>query len=250
MESFFVDILFQDPGIYTLWGDKPMTHIPVWYFTDEQMTAYYESLSEEEKKDVIVSIRSYDLPENWEKWEKIRSRFPIHKYLLFIKHSPEVPGEPKYASIYFINILESALVVQEHYDLFKKKLGHDFDPLDMILLAENDDSEFWKTVNDDSLLFGLLCGFGERNSSCFHWKYGDQSDRSKDFTQTLKSHSSNGNYVLDLKLSNFTVPAFASFSEKGEDPVIKKYEDERKNIQKIYKGKNFLDLTLQRLTSK
>lgn len=226
-----------------------MTHIPVWYYTDEQIKAFYEGLSEEAKKEAILDYRPYDLPENWEKWKKIRSAFPIRKFLLFIKPGPVVPDEPNFADIYFINILESALIIQKHYDLFKEKLGRNFDPLDVVLEAENDDSEFWQTVNNNSVLFGLLCGFGERNSLCFNWKHKEQSDRSKDFTQTLQPNFSAKDDCFIRTLSHFSIPVFASYSEKGEDPVIKKYEAEKRNIQKIYKGEDFLDLTLQRLTS-
>ncbi|MDX8430214.1 MAG: hypothetical protein SNF33_00155 (plasmid) [Candidatus Algichlamydia australiensis] len=49
-------------------------------------------------------------------------------------------------------------------------------------------------------------------------------------------------------ISNFPIPAFASYFEN--DPVVRKYEKERKQIQRLYRGKDFVDMTLEFLTKK
>lgn len=43
----------------------------------------------------------------------------------------------------------------------------------------------------------------------------------------------------------FEIPAFVSFDEN--DAMIDYYKKERERIQKIYKGNDFLNLTLQKL---
>ena len=48
--------------------------------------------------------------------------------------------------------------------------------------------------------------------------------------------------------NNLTLPAFTSFFK--EDEVIEKYKKEREAIRAEYEGKNFLDYTLQKLTSR
>ena len=70
------------------------------------------------------------------------------------------------------------------------------------------------------------------------------------FSKTLTQHSSNKSSVLKnsapiYSIANFPIPTFASFS--NTDPYIKKYELERKKIQKLYKGKDFVSFTLQLL---
>jgi DNA-directed RNA polymerase subunit H (RpoH/RPB5) len=61
--------------------------------------------------------------------------------------------------------------------------------------------------------------------------------------------SSDFRNFIKTSTQHFSVPFFASFSPEGEDEVIHKYEIERERIKKIYKDKDFLDLTIQKLTS-
>ena len=79
----------------------------------------YENLAENE--DCYIS-EQYDLPKNWEKWEKISSRFPMKRYLLFKSHTSE---DENVSFVYFVDVLKTAALMQDHYDLFRKAVGFD-----------------------------------------------------------------------------------------------------------------------------
>ena len=47
-------------------------------------------------------------------------------------------------------------------------------------------------------------------------------------------------------IKNFSLPHFASFTKNN--PVLSRYKKERKEIQRLYKSKDFVDFTLELLT--
>lgn len=246
-----------------------MTTVDVHYHSKEEVMALFEERFEEEKKRALltqndkelknlkkwekisdkkkrksIGIETYDLPENWEKWEQMRSRFPHHRYLFFKKTDHR---DPKFAVLYFIDILKAALLIQEYYPLFKQELGEDFHPLEAVRQFEKG-SELWDKINDNALLFGLLAGFGLENSSTFKWKYSNNYEHQNEpFYAGLQSTFSDTSFKRNGSLSDLSLPIFASFSE-GKDPVVEKYRQERREIHKIYNGRDFLDLTLKKLT--
>lgn len=242
MEKFFKDVMLDNTAIYTLWGTKPMTDIHIHYHSKEEVQAFFDGLSEEEKKTVIV-IENYDLPENWVKWEQIRSRYPMKNYLFFKKADPE---DPKFARITLVNIKEMTFLLLRNYDIFKQETGVNFDPFQVVFEIEND-SEFWSAALNNSALIGMLYGFGLENSYSFKWKYGKHPEICNTFCDSLKFKFSDENIMGNTSLSHFSLPIFASFSS-GKDLVIEKYESEREAIKKYYKGRDFLNLTLQKLT--
>ena len=243
MEKFFKDIMLDQSAIYTLCGSKPMTTINIHYHSDEEVLAWFNQLSEEKKKNAIV-IEDYDLPQNWEKWEKIRLHFPISRYLFFKRTNPE---DPKFASLYFVDVAKVALTLQENYAIFNRETGFKFNPFEVVIAMEKW-SEFWDKVFGNSTLVGLLYGFGLKNSSSFTWKYADHPEDCDRFCQSLKSYFSDKPTFGKLTVSQLHLPIFASFSD-GKDEVIEKYKKEQEAIRREYQGKDFLNYTLQKLTS-
>lgn len=249
MDKFFQDVMLDESAIYTLWGSKPITTIILNHISDEEINAWVEGMSEEEKKELIISTRPYDLPENWKKWEKIRTRFSIPQYLFF-KRSRS--NDVRFEDIYFVNILQTALTLQQHYAIFKKYTGNDFDPLKVVFEIENEDSTFWKKALNHSLLLGILFGFGLENSSCFDWKYFTDTEDNPEMEAFITSlpfrFDENAKDFADPSIHHFALPPFASFSYGEKDEIIEKYKKMRDEIKTKYKGKNFLDTTIERLT--
>jgi len=245
MDDFFRGILIQEEGIYTLWGSKPMTMFPINYYTNEEKKALIQQMSEEEKREANL-YANYDLANNWEKWEKIRSRFPTNRYLLFKRDHPDLE---KHALIYFVDILKLAATLQEHYVLFQRETGMEFDPLEAAFQIEKG-SEFWTEVFDkaidNSALIGILFGYGVKNAFCFQWKWWSSSAFEK-FANSIQPQFSDHQQTGQATLDRLSLPVFASFIEP--DDMIEKYAKEREKIQKIYRGHNFLDLTLTKLTA-
>lgn len=227
---------------------------------------FYNRLSSDEKEKKAHLIRDrdfiYNINDLWEKWEK--TRFFINKNFLLVKKIRAAKNWEKLESckkvydIFFVNVHKTALVIQENYDLFRQVVGYDFDPLKLVFELENEKSPFWdKIMGDDSwkysVLWGLLFGFGKENSFSYLW--ASRHIRGMNLTQqenqwslTLPSWSSCNNYpsVSDknaFSIFNFSIPLFKSFIEN--DPIVLKYEKEKEEIKKMYKGKDFVSYTLE-----
>lgn len=248
MRKFFHDLLFVEQGVYTLWGSKPITRIVLYHYTQEEVDAWLKTLPKEALDNGYV-MENYDLPENWEKWEKISSRFPAKRYLFF---KDEFDEENKVSFVYLIDILRTALVIQDNYELFRKEVDFDFHPLEIVLEMPNRSSEFWKKLKNSknaALLWGILFGYGKENATIFNWKYFDYPVMAKSFMESLPSHLS---YIqpkgrIKLSISNFEIPSFISFTD--DDKMIVRYSLEREKIKKIYQNNDLLEITLKKLTS-
>ena len=243
MNKFFNDLMIDEHGIYTLWGSKPLTLIIIDHYTEKERQEYYESLSASEKENGII-IEKYDLPENWKKWEEICPRFPFKKYLLF---KSDLYDDPHASFIFFVDIFKTALVIQENYETFKKAVGFDFNPLEVVLEMQQNNSKFWEKLKGSAVHWGLLYGFGPKNSWTFHWKNFEHPSSCENFLQSFEGRFSNPPIKGKVKfaLSNLEIPSFISFDENDE--IIDQYKKQRLYIQNIYKGKDFLDATLEKL---
>lgn len=246
LTQFFSDIMLSQQGIYTLWGaHKPITLIPVGNYSEEEIKAKYETLTEEEKKEKgfrVDVLEGYTLSESWKKWEQISHRFPMKRFMLFKQEETDTQT----FFVVFVDILKTAAVIQENYEAFHKVMGFDFHPLELTLQMNQKNSVFWQNLN--SYLYGLLFGFGKTNSLLFHWKHFDHPKSCDEFCKNIKPSFSNEQLrgCIKFTINNFQIPSFMSFNEL--DPIVNLYKEERVMIQEIYKDKDFLNLTLQKLT--
>ena len=237
LSEFFRDVFLEESAIYTLWGTKPLTAFDICYYTkDELQNLRHQHGVPDDKDSKVISVTRYTIPENWDKWEQIRSRFPIKNFLFFKKQDNFFP---KIYRLYFVNIRLLEATLTDHYKLFKERIEADFKPCNVVLEIQDNESFFWEHVFNDSMLMGILYGFGKNNAENFLQagkinsgiKFSDQQE-----------------VIGETDLNNFTIPIFASFSEKDEK--IKQYLMERKRIKKTYKNKNFVHETLKQLMSK
>jgi hypothetical protein len=242
METFFTGLMLQNRGIYTLCGSKPMTCVTLHYRTDEEIQAYYDQMTEEEKL-TAVYVEDYQLTQNWEKWEHIRSHFPIDRFMLYKKNDAI---DPKFAEVYFVDPFQVADVISENYDIFKDITGFDFDPIHEAFQIEKG-SSFWDKVEKNPIISGILFGFGVKNSLKFYSENWEQPEKSESIEDCIPHYISDGLKDGKSTLGNLTLPVFMSFFK--EDEVIQKYKTEREAIRAEYQGKDFLDYTLQKLIS-
>ena len=248
LDKFMRDMMLDENWIYTLWGTKPMCRELLYYLTEEEEDAINK---EKLQSDNVVWVYNFDARENWEKFKQIREKFPLKRYFLFeTKHKEE----PAIHSVYFVNILETVRVLEEHYEIFKQVAGVDFDPFTIVQEIPQEESLFWEKIRDNCLTLGILFGYGLDNATYFRWIHGEETEN-KEILSLLYSIREVGikkKYQEDFisygfsRISHFPLPTFASYFLY--DPVVKKYEAERKAIQKTYKGHDFLDLTLLQLT--
>ena len=284
LEKFFRNFFIYEKAIYTLVGSKPLTQIHLHYYDESNITdeerkkIYYILLNRSNKKDMIFykSLSKetrkkarlipekdfiYSTEELWDKWEKIQHRFPLSKKFLIVKKERMLdkvhkfdPKCKKIFNVIFVNILQTALILQENYELFKQAVGFDFDPLSIIFELENEHSDFWNRLEgpEHCILWGLLYGFGKENSYGYQWKWKnikkeEASAKEKSFTKIIHQHSSNKNRISRHSITDFLIPTFTSFSDN--DSIVVKYQEERKYIQYLYKRKDFVDFTLELLTT-
>lgn len=290
LEKFLRYIMFHENAIYTLAGSKPLTGLSFYstdlpeeelrekerpqraYFLLNRDNAkdleFYEKLSSAEKEEKALLIKNkdfiYDFERLWSSWEKICHRFPLKKRFLLIKKERTenlwktvVPHCTAFYDIFFVDVLKTALVIQENYELFKQKVGYDFDPMEVVFELEKKQSEFWDRIQgcESSHLWGLLYGYGKENAFSYFWKGRhlkglNCSEKEKLFAESLLTTLScrdrpSAGETSAFSASCFSIPAFASFS--NPDPVIAKYETEKEVIRRLYKGKDFVGLTLELL---
>lgn len=241
LTQFFKDLLLYEGGIYTLLGEKPITIVSLPHYTQEEIEAYHAKLSEDERKK-LFSMKNYSLPQTWDKWKKINDRYQMKRFLLNEFRSE---SNQKVSHLYFVNILQTANLIEDHYENFRKEVEFDFDPLEVVLqLKQETLSEFWLKISKNSYLSGLLLGYGKANAYAFHRKYSS-SKISKEFFAKYPSTFSRKlpQGEITYSIDDFEIPMFVSFA--FPDEIVEKYQKKKKQIQELYKGKDFLDFTLQ-----
>ena len=272
LDKFFRYLLLNESGIYTLVSSKPITEGQFFYEEDnEKKKLHWDKLSEEEKRERILLInrdkpedmsfyknlpkeikkkaiilrdRDYILDQsqvikNWDVIEKI----PLSANYILKREKLELSTEEgpiPFYNIFFVNVLETALLLQKNYELFRNVVGFDFDAMSVVLELKEEKSEFWDKLEEskNSLLWGLLYGFGDKNSFVFQWKHNEKYGLSN-VLQTFSYEE----FIPNPTIKNFPIPTFVSFFK--DDPVVDHYKKERDKIQKLYEGKNFLDFSLK-----
>lgn len=248
LQEFFRDLLFKNPGAYTLFGAKPISTSCVYHLTEEdkrEMEEYYKTLSEEESSK--MRKKRYDYDANYEKWQKIKGRFPIHQYLF---GSFPLPFDDKVEVVLFVNIEETLRTLLKYYDDFRRVLGHDFDPFKAVFEVENKDSEFWRTVMQHHALQGILLGLGRDNAWFFEWdlQYKEDKGRMGNFLSSLPAKFVEDGDIEDYNPQNFLLPIFTSYGLYPDAQLIEEYKREREQIKSLYKGRDEVDVALEWLT--
>ena len=247
LTKFFKDLLFEEEAAFTLFGDKPMVVSLLYYYTEEEFRTFYEALPEAAKKK--TQMTHYDYAENWSKWEKIKDRFPIYNYLFCKRPFSE---DKKIYYGFFVNIVETALAIQENYEDFRRVVGYDFHPFNEVFTIKDENSIFWKAVLKNHALQGILFGFGKKNSYLFQWMVDkDDQDVNKEWIQNylLAQISDQSPQYGTASIDNFSLPIFRYYASEENNSLLTKYHQQRKRIKLFYKKEDFLDATLSKLTS-
>jgi hypothetical protein len=236
LKTFFTPFLFQEGGAFTLFGDKPMTF---------DLIQDVSELDPDEKESMVTD-------ENWQNgWLKIRDKFKTPLFLLVERPSPLVEGR----AVFLINIANTAIVIKKHHHELKEFVGFDFDPLHMVFEIENEESEFWNKVLRNDYFLGMFLGYGSDNAwlAQMHESSHENQQTSKlhDFVETIFSKSPASNSEAKTKEDfAFQLPSFGCYSKQQSTALLERYKQDRDRIRKLYKGKDIVEVTLHRLTSK
>lgn len=249
--EFFRDLLFDDAGAYTLFGTKPVSIS----FIEEHLTeqeraewkAYYESLSEEEKSKTVIIKRRYDFSANFQKWKEIKHRFPIRQYLFGMFRLDE-----KTELLFFVNIEMTIRTLLRYYEDFRRVLGFEFDPFQVVFEVENRDSAFWnKIAKHGHALIGIILGYGRDNAWFFEWevKYKKAQNQMGDFIRSLPSTVYEMQNIDYPDPQHFILPIFGSYGLYPNDKqLFEQYKKEQKQIKALYRGRDEVDVALEWLT--
>jgi hypothetical protein len=289
LEKFFRYFFLHEGAIFTILGSKPLTEVVIVYekkeegFEEnpEELKGVYLTLNRNDPEHKIfckklpkechvkwVSDRNfiYPIDELWSFWENISSRFSLSKKYLLVKKERSLEevkalnkNYEKIYDVFFVDVFKTALVLQENYDLFKQAVGFDFDPLKVTLELENSSSPFWASIQSPkySYLWGILYGFGKKNAFSYYWKFrvfsdSHASEQERAFAASLINSPSclylPDRFFSKFSITDFPLPSFSSFS--NPDPIVLLYKKEKKEIQKLYKGKDFVFYTLELLTER
>jgi len=165
VEILFNYLFFDNPGIYVLYGSKPMSDSPLppeLNLTREEIAKLIDSLPEELRKNADVIECDYN--KQWALWEKIQDRFNITKFILAKRICENAE------SIYIVDVEKTISILSHNYNLFKSVAGTDFSPSEKVHEIKNPDSLFWGKILQDDFAMGLLYGFGEENVRLFNEK--------------------------------------------------------------------------------
>lgn len=238
---FFEELLIEHGGIYTLYGHKPMTIESIYDYNEEDMKKIQGFLQNHPEIESAQVERYID--ETWLDWKKISRNYEIRNYLLAEIH-PSSYLE-KESLLLFINLKETLLALQKYYNDFRVAYGKEFCPMKVILDLKQGKDEFWKAICDNQATMGILLGYGYNNSWLFKWKNGKKSSSDLLINCYNSKKSKKSKYYLNKKI--FNLPSFAWLDAEESKSLLEKYAKERKKITKIYKKRDFLDCTLEKL---
>jgi len=251
LNEFFCELLFQDGGAYTLHGTKPLTFSlilkPLTKDELEEEEQYLNSLSKEKREKISQLQPRFDHRQNCLNWEKIKPRFTINQYLF-----GKFTLDKSYDVLLFLNIEMTIRTLIKYYEDFKRTLGYDFDPFQIVFDVENPNSKFWNTIaRDGHALLGILLGYGQANSWFFEWnlKYEEANNPMGNFIKHMHSKFYDPKPILFSTSRHFSLPSFRSYGAYSDDQkLVNQYKQERRKIKSLYKWHDPVDVALTWLT--
>ena len=229
IERFLKDLLIENAGIYTLYGDKPISEI-LFYTGNLKSLENAESLNVEQ--DEIFFVESETILKqlsNWRLWKDYQKTLKLNNFG-FIEISP--PNQTDYCFYYIINFEAARKVIEENLHDFTSRLGIDLSNYKKRLMDPQ--SILWTKGFTDHYLMGLLYGFGKENAEYFVSRISN--NEALEHFEIVE-----GPYNED----NLPIPLYGSCKE---DVQKQKFYFQKESIQKHLKNKNFVDEVLKKLT--
>jgi hypothetical protein len=248
LDSLFSHFLLYEGGAYTLFGSKPISFDVVSQITAEEKQEFLPFSSHPVIKNEL------NFSDNWNVWKRVKDRYPMSRFL-FVERKPPAFSSGE-SSVFLVNIAAVASLLEKHYPKFRAAVREDFDPLDIVFEIEDERSLFWETVLAREDLLGILLGYGEENAKLF-WDLkmreaqvsAEKTTQKQRFLASLSTQTPGSNSLSTFDAA-FPLPCFGCYAPEESSRLIKQYENERRAIKKIYRGRDFVRVTLDRLTSK
>jgi len=215
----FLSYLFVDEGFsYVLFGSKPMA-----------TTAYKKNItptSQEMAQHPMFKLESW-----WKKWEKYNHLLCTNDYYFFCQDSEE------WFEVFFLKKSRCLQVIADNLSLFRLKIEKNLSPSEILEHILSSDEIFTDGLQGSQALFGLLLGYGRKNSIGFE-KYYSKEKRAY-FLFPKASYE-----VAPVETSEFIVPCFTSFSNRETKKLLGSYNKQRKEILHLFAEGNCLEIVL------
>lgn len=223
IEGFFSYLIFDEGFAYSLFGSKPMSTIG----HDKTTPSSYKEL---------YPHPLFELEEWWQTWERYSHLFPMQNYLLFAQNGEE------WFEVFLLNKSSCLEIIENNLSLFIEKIGVSLEPVEIFELILSSSNLFSEGLQQSQALFGLLLGYGKENSMGFE----KQFSKKRAFNHASPMNSIE---VVAVDTNALMVPCFSSYSHKETWEIMKQYEKERDGIIQVYSCGDFLEITLNKLTS-
>lgn len=235
LESFFRKLFTKSEFAYSLFGNKPMSFYT--YFIKIPKTASFNTNFLEPK------IEKYD-----DLFKRGYSFFNTNNFLLIDQPfiSDKFPTKDCVRDILILNKEAFILTIDNHSNLFEKRLGRHVTGKELLLEIESGKNVLSEVLSDDEFLWGLLLGYGKKNAEL----YAEREEiidicNSKNLKKE-KTHLTgfSNEYYLHL----IPLPMFLCDKDSIETKTIKhKYLKTQEKVFEVYTSSSFLDLILNQL---
>lgn len=226
----FHHIFLQQDGVYTIFGDKPVSSagsflIPKWEAT---LIGYPGKLGKA-----------------WESWQKYKHKFPISKFVIIGEKYPSKKSGTVAIYIYIINKEKFIETINNHLSLFENILKNKINPEKFLDEIATEKISLLKSIHHKEMLFGLLLGYGRHNA--YLYERSKQSRHARIlFPQKLTLSCCGEEYHPMMIVNPLT---FKGDLDNPETEILcKKYKGLHKKISYIYSKGDLLELTLSQLT--
>ncbi len=241
--------MLDSTGIYVLFGDKPMC-LDEFIRTDRIWKEYMYFFT-----NLYCGLDHCKYQRGWQVWEKYKHLFPLKKFILVQQEIYDFVGHTTVSFVHKKNFLK---VMDMYSQDFKKILGENFNPNDIIDCFANSKCILHKKIKRHSALLGMFLGYGRDNAWYFYnlSRLRKQSHKSaeaqKEFlrvqAQFIPFVTSRSNWNPDFGcLINLPMFMCDPNSEETRD-LRQKYVKQRREIYKAYQKGDFLEITLLKLT--
>jgi len=222
LDRLFRHLVFESYFAYTLFGSKPMTH----------RGAFLDVL----EREVDQNNGDFIFLTDWHIWKKYANH-PEFKTpnFVFVENTLQ---NPTLFEVHFLNRKNVISCVQKHLKAFQEVLGNDVTP-EGIYEKMVGAGDLFEALGESQVLYGILFGFGEKNSRGFYEKFFLDAP----LPEPISFHDE------EPKPDRLTLPYFKTFSEKERRELKNVYQSERRHILSLYAKGNFLEITLTRLMS-
>jgi hypothetical protein len=196
LELFFANLVNENNFAYTLFGNKPCSiETYVDFFENPLSSNLFESIN---------------LENGWECWQNYRHLFPSENFILSQFHRNH--GLEKFNTLILINKKATLEVIQKNLQTFQELLEISLSANEILnRISSKNNEEFLAQIMDKSQLFGILLGYGSKNS----WGFERKIDLSLNIGNQKYLSSEEDSKDLE-KISLILVRAFSKGSLKPE----------------------------------